>query len=461
MHKLALSLALVAAPLFTPVAAHVGPVDPSFGDAGMKSYGFQAVNGSTQHDYAAVGCSAADGTFTSTGIASGQNRIVTMRLLPNGAYDESFGSGGRVSVNLPGSYNDFVPGLCQPDGHMVMARAVTAEDGEQHLQIMRVLKHTGQLDVAGFGSGGLVHVNLDNYYPDQLGTQEMPLGVNALSNGDIAVTGQTTHVDGRKRGFVVLLASNGAIRSVRVLESFAYESANTVVEVPADGTSSAKLWVFGKEFDYAGAYRLTLERQTLEPVGQVLRATYDPSSPIALGSGRAVDAETVVMPAAVRSIMPSVLPNALVFVFHRNQGTFVAMPAASLAGNFLEPVRTPGHQAITVLPGRRVLMAAPAKTVNPNANDAMYLGMARIGRTLNGDRVESGFVGAAAQPAVFQVPNPNCLGGSDFNHKVSRLTLWLGMPVLVGSVNVPCHTDDDDYLVARIRPDYLFADGLD
>lgn len=461
MHKIAFSLALSLAPLFGTAHAHLGPVDPSFGDAGMRNYGFQAVNGSTQHDYASVGCSAADGTFTATGIASGQNRIVTMRLLPNGAYDESFGSGGRVSVNLPGSYNDFVPGLCQPDGHMVMARAVTDADGEQNLQIIRVLKHTGQPDVAGFGSGGIVHVNLDNYFPGQLGTQEMPLGVNALSNGDIAVSGQTQLVDGSRRGFVVLLASNGSIRGVTVLESRGYESANTVVEAPADGSPNAALWVFGKEFDYAGAYRVTLDRQTLQPFGPVARATLDPSTPLTLGSGRVVDAETVVMPAAVTSRMPAVLPTALLFVFHRDQGTFVTLPAATVGGNFMELAQTPGHQAVTVLPGRRVLMAASAQAAGGRDKENIYLAMARIGRTMAGDRVESGFVGAAAQPAAFEPPSPTCLNGAGVSHKVSRLTLWLGMPVLVGSVNAICATASDDYLVARIRPDYLFADGLD
>lgn len=460
MHKIGLPLALALVSLFGTASAHVGPVDPSFGDAGMRNYGFQPVNSSTQQDYASVGCAAADGTFTATGIASGQNRIVTLRLLPNGEYDKSFGFEGRVSVSLSGSYNDFVPGLCQPDGHMVMARATTGNGGEQDLQILRVLKHTGQLDVAGFGNSGLVHIDLDTYFPGQLGSQEMPLGVNALSNGDIAVTGQTRLTDGSRRGFVVLLASTGAVRGVRVLESGAFESANTAVDAPADGSPNGKIWVFGKEFDYAGAYRVTLDRQTLQPVGPVAKATYNPSSVVALGSGRAVDAETVVMPAAVQSPVPGVRPSALLFVFHRDQGTFVALPSATMAGDILELALTPGHQTVTVLPGRRVLVAASAKSPGARVDDGIYLGMARIGRTTGGNRVEPGFVGAAALPAAFEAPSPSCFG-SGVAHKVSRLTLWLGMPVLVGSVNQTCATAGDDYLVARIRPDYLFADGLD
>jgi hypothetical protein len=459
MYKIALPLALALASLFGTASAHVGPVDPTFGDAGMKSYGFQPVNSSTQHDYASVGCAAADGTFTTTGFASGENRIVTMRLLPNGEYDKSYGFEGRVSVPLSGSYNDFVPGLCQPDGHMVMARATTQPGGEQNLQILRVLKHTGQLDVAGFGSGGLVHVDLDTFFPGQLGTQEMPLGVNALSNGDIAVSGQTEMANGERHGFVVLLASNGAIRAVRVL-TLGYEYANTVVEAPAGFSPNPSLWVFGKEYNYAGAYRLTVDRQTLEPGAHTL-ATYNPSSPIMLGSGRAIDADTVVMPAAVQSNNPFILPSALLFVFHRDRGAFVALGAATLSGSPLEPVRTPGHQAVTVLPGRRVLLAASAKVPGDDRNGGMYLGMARIGRDHAGNRPEPGFVGGVVQAAaVFEPLNPNCFGAGIY-HKVSRLTLWLGMPVLVGSVDAICGTADSDYLVARIRPDYIFADGLD
>lgn len=460
MYKFTLLLAFFAASLTGTALAHIGPVDPSFGDAGMRSYGFQSVNGSTQHDYASVGCASGDGTFTTTGIASGENRIVTMRLLPNGAYDESFGSGGRVSVTLPGSYNDFVPGLCQPDGHMVMARATTHANGEQDLQILRVLKHTGQLDVAGFGSGGLVHIDLDTYFPDQLGTQEMPLGVNALANGDIAVTGQTRLADGERHGFVVLLASNGAIRAVRML-ALGYEYANTVVDAPAGFTPNPSLWVFGKESNYAGAYRLTLDRQTLEPGAHTL-STYDSSTPIMLGSGRAIDADTVVIPATVQSNNPYIMPSALLFVFHRGRGSFVTLGAAVLAGTPLEPVRTPGHQAVTVLPGRRVLLAASAKVPGDDRNSGMYLGMARIGRTVAGNRPEPGFVGGVVQvAAVFEPLNPNCFSSGSIYHKVSRLTLWLGMPVLVGSVDAVCGTAYSDYLVARIRPDYLFADGLD
>jgi hypothetical protein len=48
-------------------------------------------------------------------------------------------------------------------------------------------------------------------------------------------------------------------------------------------------------------------------------------------------------------------------------------------------------------------------------------------------------------------------------HRLGRLTLWGTEPVFVGSVNANCVVGGagEDYLVARIQVDPIFADGFD
>lgn len=452
--SIALSLGLAAAALSGSVGAHLGPVDPSFGDAGMRNYAFQAVNGGS-NDRASVGCAAADGSFTVTGIASSENRLVTLRLRPNGDYDTSYGVQGRVSVTLPGSYNDFVPGLCQPDGHMVMARASTAPNDEQNLQILRVLKHTGQLDPQ-FGSGGIVNLDLDAEVVTALGQQEMPLGVNALPNGDIAITGQAQLQDAsERRGFIVLLAANGSLKRARVFTTDISNNATTTVEAP-DG----RLWVFGQNGRNVGAYRLTLNRTTLEQEDVLERPLPGSFSGAAVGTGRVLDAGTVVLAGAIRyNLRGNSADKALLFVFREDSASVDELDSARLDGQLLEASLAPGRQLVTVLPGRRVLISAQARPYNIPQQSGIYLAMAQVSR--DGQiQAENGFGNGESSVIAFRPATPPCTG-TPADHRASRLTLWLGMPVLVGSVTPDCGAaaNGEDYLVTRLRPDYLFADG--
>lgn len=453
--SIALSLGLATA-LSGSAGAHVGPLDPAFGDAGMRNYAFQAINGGS-NDRASVGCAAGDGTFTVTGIASSENRLVTMRLLRNGDYDSSYGVQGRVSVTLPGSYNDFVPGLCQPDGHMVLARASTAPDGEQNLQVLRVLKHTGQLDPQ-FGSGGIVNLDLDAEVIPALGQQEMPLGANALPNGDIAVTGQAeTRDPGGPRGFVVLLGADGTLKRARVFTTNISENATTTVEAP-DG----RLWVFGENGRNGGAYRLTLNRTTLEQEDVLERPLPTATARAAIGTGRMVDAETVVLAGALRyNLRGGNADRALLFVFREDSAAVEELDEARLDGQLMEASLAPGRQLVTVLPGRRVLISAQAKPYFIPQQSGIYLAMAHVRR---GGQIhaENGFGAGESSVIAFRPTTPPC-SGTPADHRASRLTLWLGMPALVGNVAPDCSqaTNGEDYLVTRLRPDYLFAEGWD
>ncbi|MCQ4167068.1 hypothetical protein [Tahibacter harae] len=453
LSSIALSLGLTAAALGGSAGAHVGPLDPAFGDGGMRNYAFQAVNGGS-NDQASVGCAAADGSFTVTGIASGENRLVTLRLKPDGDYDETYGAQGRVSVTLPGSPNDFVPGLCQPDGHMVMARASTAAGEEQNLQILRVLKHTGQLDPQ-FGSGGIVNLDLDAQVVTALGRQEMPLGVNALPNGDIAVTGQAQLQDSSEyRGFIVLLAANGSLKRARVFTTDISDNATTTVEAP-DG----RLWVFGQNGRNGGAYRLTLSRTTLEQE-DILERPLPFSNSAVVGAGRALDARTVALAGAIRyNVRGNSADRVLLFVFDEDSASVDELEPVTLDGQPVTIDLAPGRQLITVLPGRRVLLSGQIRPYSHMQHSGIYLGMAHVRRD-GAIYTENGFGATESSVIAFRPATPPC-AGTPPEHRVSRLTLWLGMPVLVGGVTPDCgaEANSEDYLVARMRPDYLFADG--
>ncbi|HSX58993.1 MAG TPA: hypothetical protein VLF18_02225 [Tahibacter sp.] len=433
-----LALAMAAA----TSAAHEGPLDPSFGDGGMRAYGFQAIDGGNS-DQAIVGCATANGTFTVMGSASSERRIVTMRLLKDGSIDTGFSADGKESFVLPGTYTHFAPGLCQPDGHMVAARSITAPDGEQHLQIFRVLKHTGQLD-EGFGNAGVVTIDLDQWIPG-LDKEEMPLGVNVLANGDLAVSGRVALRTDEERGFVVLLGADGSVRRVAAVANLRSRTATTVVDAP-DG----RLWVFGQNGRIPGAYRATLNRTTL--AWEAVLEYRAPANQWAfVGNGRVVDAQTVVL-AAGATPMGTWNTWPQLIVFRAASVSAISLPLPVLDEKVLYVDATFGGQGVTVLPGRRVLFAATAEDVSINTELGVHFAMAQIGDDAGGDRIDPSFGIAGAQTAAFRPRSPACASEPPL-HYYGRLTLWLDRPSFVGSVYADCdgNGSGSDYLVMRLR----------
>lgn len=445
------AVALVLVCMSAAAGAQVGPLDTTFGDGGMRHYGFQAVSGGV-HDRAVVACSAADGTLTVVGTASSERRIVTMRLKRDGSYDTSFSGDGKESFDLPGSYADFTPGACQADGHLVVARSLTAPDGEQSLQIFRVLKHTGLPD-PGFGSGGVVSVDLDQW-ASGLGKEEMPLGVNQLPNGDLAVSGRATLAGGGTRGFVVLLNAAGTGRAVRVLDEPA-RTATTVVESP-----DARLWVFGQLDGAGGAYRATVQRNSLAP--ESLTPMPAPAGEtLWVGAGRSVDAQTVVL-AASRGPAPAYDGWPALIVFRASGATLRSLPMPALDGQQLVMSPQFGSSGVTVLPQRRVLYGGTVHRYGDTARIGLHFAMAEIGSAAAGDRIDTTFAIGGAQTAAFRPPAPGCSGQTPY-HAPGRLTLWGQQPVFVGAADAACAVPGagEDYLVARIQVDPIFADGFD
>lgn len=429
----------------TGAAQAANALDPAFGDGGMRHYGFQPINGGSQ-DYGAVACAGANGTLTMTGIASSQQRVVTIRLQSDGSYDPAFGFSGKASFGLPGSYNHYMPGLCQPDGHLVLARWLGPADGEQSIQILRVLKQTGQPDPS-FGNNGVVDIDLDSWIPG-LGQRETPLSVNALPNGDLAVGGDAQLAEGRSRGFIALLRADGSVRTVQALANLRSANVYATVQAP-DG----RLWAFGRNGRVEGVYRATLNRDSLAWEG-VLEQAAPTGYLYALGPARPLDANTVVMPAATVSQNPGAALQLIMF----RADSISALPL---------PGPPPGHLAsgdvaLTVLPGRRVLLSSLATQSGSNIRVGIHFAAARVGYDTAGDRLELQFGTGGSQLISYRAPDPACATVLPMHGSV-RLTLWDGLPVLASSVaqNCPSGTDGMDYLVGRLRPDYLFGDGLD
>ncbi|HSX58995.1 MAG TPA: hypothetical protein VLF18_02235 [Tahibacter sp.] len=432
--------------------AHEGPLDPTFGDSGMRNYGFQAVNGALI-DRAYVGCPGPDGTFTIVGAASGWQRVVTVRLRDNGDYETSFSDDGKQSFDLPATPAEFSPGACQADGHVVVARAITAPDGEQNLQIFRVLKSTGLPD-GSFGTGGVIGIDLDQWIPN-LAKEELPLGVNQLANGDIAVSGRVVLAVGGERGFVVLLAANGSLRRAAILDNLRSRTATTVVDAP-DG----RLWAFGQNGRVNGAYRAVLNRDSLIWEG-VLEQQAPPGYTTWVGNGRAVDGQTIVL-ASSSGPTPAYSAPPQLIVFRGDSVSAFTLPIAPVGGQGIGVVARFGLQGVTVLPRRRVLFGALAMYAANNTDVGIHFAMGEIGTTSADDRVDTMFGDNGAQTAIFR-PTANACNIPSRTHRYGRLTLWRNRPVFVGGVDASCLGTGagEDYLVARLQTDDIFAGAFD
>jgi len=111
------SLVILVALLAPAAQAAPGDLDPSFGTDG--SVRFLPSN----EDIALRGVAVQpDGKIVLTGGDQTTNSILVVRLLENGSFDPSFGSGGVVSTPFPaGSFGEGRDVAIQPDGKIVVA----------------------------------------------------------------------------------------------------------------------------------------------------------------------------------------------------------------------------------------------------------------------------------------------------------------------------------------------------
>ena len=104
-------------------------------------------------------------------------------------------------------------------------------------------------------------------------------------------------------------------------------------------------------------------------------------------------------------------------------------------------------------------LATDGDTTNNDAG--VHFALGEIGTTSAGDRVDTTFGVNGAQTAIFR-PAASACNTPSKTHRYGRLTLWRNRPVFVGGVDAGCLGTGagEDYLVARIQTDDIFADDF-
>jgi uncharacterized delta-60 repeat protein len=126
-----------------------GKLDGSFGSGGKVLTDFP---GSTLNQAAGVAVTA-DGAVVVAGSAAG--RFALARYDGHGRLDRTFGTGGRVTTGLAGTSDDSASGLVlTPGGKIVVGGSVQDRTGRQEFALARYDVH-GKLD-GSFGAGGTV-----------------------------------------------------------------------------------------------------------------------------------------------------------------------------------------------------------------------------------------------------------------------------------------------------------------
>lgn len=123
----------------------------------------------------------------------GQYRITLLRITPNGALDNSFGTSG-IWMDNRGITSNIYRATATPTGKII----VTGRDRDMGRSIVFQLNPNGTLDTS-FGTGGFVYV------PDN-GSEKDGVGVTVDSNGKIAIAG----INGGD-AFAYRLNSNGSV----------------------------------------------------------------------------------------------------------------------------------------------------------------------------------------------------------------------------------------------------------
>ena len=215
--------------------------DPSFGTSGVMRYGFDAVGGQ-RNDRAAVACPGQRGSLFAVGTASSDRRIVSVWLTDSGQLDTSFSDDGKQSFDLPAAWpNAYAEtGLCGSDGKVTVVFESADANDEGRVTLLRVNPADGLPD-ASFGSGGRVDVDLDDYAP-RLGKIESVVGVSPGRDGDVIVTGWHDRPGDTESGFVVRVTATGSVAAVAFADAFDATSHHFVAAMPA---SDGSLWVAG------------------------------------------------------------------------------------------------------------------------------------------------------------------------------------------------------------------------
>ena len=123
-----------------------GSLDTTFGTGGRVTTTFPGISVGAR-----AGLLQPDGRIVAVGLSSGA-ALVAARYDGNGSLDPTFGSGGRLVVPLPGSF-DLADVVLQPDGKLVVAGTMpSAPFLSRDFALVRLLAN-GDLDTSFSGDG--------------------------------------------------------------------------------------------------------------------------------------------------------------------------------------------------------------------------------------------------------------------------------------------------------------------
>ena len=161
-----------------------GVLDPSFGSGGKVAF---AVGDSVEARAMSL---LPDGRIVLAGVINqgGRENTFVARLMSNGAFDPSFGAGGKVVVSLSGGNDAANAVAVQPNGQVLTGGY--ADSGTTRDFVLARFNPNGALD-AGFGLGGSVYTSLGQY-------GEEATSMLLQRDGKVVLAGWARKADGTK-----------------------------------------------------------------------------------------------------------------------------------------------------------------------------------------------------------------------------------------------------------------------
>ena len=173
-----------------------GALDPDYGTDGISTPTTSATGGS----FWAMALQS-DGKVLMSGddVAGFNSKMMTVRLLADGALDTAFGTGGVALTDIGSNNERALAVAVQPNGKILSAGR-TAQPGHQEIAVVRLLPN-GQLDTS-FDGDGILQVNISN---DEDEASDLIL----LPDGRILVVGYASPNSDRDLLAVMLTTSGG------------------------------------------------------------------------------------------------------------------------------------------------------------------------------------------------------------------------------------------------------------
>lgn len=197
-----LVLAVVAA-FFVHEASASEIIDPGFGSAGIVTTDF----GIGRDDILAVAVQP-DGKIVAGGLAVIPGPIgvsALARYNPDGSLDQSFGTGGKVTTNFPGTTSSNIQAVAlQPDGKIVAVGIATVSPLNEDFALARY-NSNGTLDPT-FGTGGILEFNIN----PTVVTDDAALAVAIQADHKIVVAGYSKPSGGDYNFAIARLLPDGS-----------------------------------------------------------------------------------------------------------------------------------------------------------------------------------------------------------------------------------------------------------